>query len=194
MPLRFYRRASGWLGLLGVLAISLCSLGCPGTLDPSLLGLLDGGGSGATGGSSAKGGKGATGGASATGGSGGAAGGGCTNGGADLVTNSCVSIGCHDSLTVEAGLDLTPNSSVGSRLIGVKSTGASASACGGFATPYLVAGSNPATGLLINKISLSNGNAGLCGDAMPYPGVTLLSANQQTCIEQWAEGLITAAP
>jgi hypothetical protein len=28
---------------------------------------------------------------------------------------------------------------------------------------------------------------------MPYPGITPLTADQQACIGQWAEGLITAA-
>jgi hypothetical protein len=178
MPRILDRRASGWLGLLGVVATSLGAMGCPGTLDPALLGSGTG-----TGGTSGGGGTGGT-----------------TCDVTTIFTQSttgCASSGCHDSTTAIAGLDLTLNAGIGSRLVGVVSSGntAAGSVCGGVTTPYLTPGQNPATGLLIDKITLSSGSAGLCpgGTAMPYPGVTRLTAAQITCVEQWAEGLIMAA-
>lgn len=145
-------------------------LGCPGTLDPSLTGTT----------TSGTGGAGAT-----TGATGGTSGGGCADGGAQIVAASCATIGCHDSNSMEGGLDLTPNSTIASRLVGVTSTGNGPdSVCGG--KTYLAASSNPASGLLIDKIKGTQ----TCGAGMPYPGASLLPSVQQTCIEQWAEGLI----
>lgn len=179
MPRILDRRAFGWLGLLGVVATSLGAMGCPGTLDPALLGNGTG-----TGGTSGGGGTGGT----------------VT---CDVTTiftqptSGCATSGCHDSTTTIAGLDLTLNASIGSRLVGVVSSGntGAGSVCSGVTTPYLNPGQNPATGLLIDKITLPSGSAGLCpgGTAMPYPGVTRLTAAQITCVEQWAEGLIMAA-
>jgi len=110
----------------------------------------------------------------------------------------CATTGCHttaDAPASAAGLDLTLNATIGSRLVGVASPGdtaaAAAPACAG--KTYLDPTSNPATGLLIDKITLPNGNAGLCGSGMPYPGLNRLTATQITCVEQWAEGLIMAA-
>jgi hypothetical protein len=75
-------------------------------------------------------------------------------------------------------------------LVGMVSAGNTGeSMCGG--STYLKAGSSPAAGLLIDKIKATQ----TCGLAMPFPGTSdfLLPAAQQACIEQWAEGLITAA-
>ncbi len=157
------------LRAVALVVIAALGLGCPGTLDPSLTGTAASG----------------TGGAGVTGGTGATNGAGCADGGAQIVASSCATIGCHDSTSMEGGLDLTPNSAIGSRLVGVTSTGDGPdSVCGG--KTYLVAGSNPASGLLIDKIKGMQS----CGAGMPYPGVSLLPAVQQSCIEQWAEGLI----
>jgi hypothetical protein len=185
MPRILDRRASGWLGLLGVVATSLGATGCPGTLDPALLG--NGTGTGGTGG-------------------GGGTGGTVTCDVTTIFTQSqgvvlgCTTTGCHntsDAPVSAAGLDLTLNATIGSRLVGVVSPGdtAAGSVCSGVTTPYLNPGQNPATGLLIDKITLPSGSAGLCpgGTAMPYPGINRLTATQITCVEQWAEGLIMAA-
>lgn len=177
MPRSLDRRALGKLGLLGVLVTSLGAMGCPGTLDPSLLGSGPG-----------------TGGSSGTGGTGGPD---CTGAmdGATLVAGSCASLGCHDTADAPisaAGLDLTVNATIGARLVGVVSPGntAAGSACGG--STYLQKGSNPAAGLFIDKIKGTQS----CGLGMPFPGGSsfLLPPAQQACIEQWAEGLIMAAP
>jgi hypothetical protein len=178
-----HRRALGPLGLLDVILTSLGLMGCPGSLDPSLVG---GTGSGGTSG----GGTGGTASVNCTG----------TNDGATLITTNCAAVsGCHMPGGITgAGLDLTIDPTIGSRLVGVLSSGDTThgSVCGGWSTPYLTPGAIPTpTGLLIDKISLKIGNAALCpgGSPMPYPGVVLLSATQQACIEQWAEGLIVAA-
>ena len=194
MPRSLHRRAPGWLGLLGVLATSLGAMGCPGTLDPSLLT----GGGGTNGGPGTAGTNGGPGTAGTTGGTGtgGTGGPNCTGtmDGAALITAQCATIGCHDTADANlsaAGLDLTINATIGARLVGVVSPGNTdaLSKCGG--STYLQAGSIPtAAGLLIDKIKGTQ----TCGLGMPYPGNSLLlPAAQQACIEQWAEGLITAA-
>jgi hypothetical protein len=182
MPRILDRRASGWLGLLSVVATSLGAMGCPGTLDPALL--SNGTGTGGTSG-------------------GGGTGGGVTCDVTSIFTQTttgCATAFCHntaDAPVSGAGLDLTLDATIGSRLVGVSSPGdmAAGSVCATVTTPYLNPLSNPATGLLIDKITLPSGSAGLCpgGTAMPYPGVKRLSATQITCVEQWAEGLIMAA-
>ena len=147
------------------------------------------GGSNATGGSNPTGGSTGTGGTSSN----------CTGGndGATVVMSQCAISGCHDSAganTVGAGLDMTVNSSIAGRLVGVVSSGNTNanSVCGGNTTPYLDANSNPATGLVIDKIKSSPkcpANTDCCGLAMPYPGITPLPAQQQTCLIQWATTL-----
>jgi len=190
-PLR--SQVSGWIGIGGAasaLVTILMLSGCPGTLDPALFPTSGAGGSNATGGSNP------TGGSTGTGGT---APGNCTGGndGATLVMGQCAISGCHDTTsanTAGAGLDLTVNSSIASRLIGVVSSGDSSagSTCGGNTNPYLNANSNPATGLLIDKIKSSpkcTANSACCGTPMPYPGISLLSSTQQTCLIQWATTL-----
>jgi len=113
------------------------------------------------------------------------------NAGDQIVASTCAIAGCHNTSSaglLGAGLDLTINATVGSRLIGVKSAGKGSSECGGNSTPYLVAGVTPATGLLIDKIHPNPP----CGEQMPQVG-NKLTSNQQACIVQWATGLITAA-
>jgi len=60
--------------------------------------------------------------------------------------------------------------------------------------PYLNPGSNPPTGLLIEKIT---GTPPPCGVQMPWTqgpiSTSPLTSTQVTCVEAWAEGLITAA-
>ena len=117
----------------------------------------------------------------------------CTgqNAGDQIIASTCAISGCHSTSSANllgAGLDLTVNATIGSRLIGVKSTGTGGSKCGGNSTPYLNANSNPATGLLIEKIHPQPS----CGVQMPQVG-TALTSNQQACIVQWATGLTTAA-
>jgi hypothetical protein len=176
-----HRRPYGPLGLLDIILTSVGLMGCPGSLDPTLL-------NNATG----------MGGTSGAGGTGGIATCDVTAIFTQQVGYGCATSGCHDTASAPlaaAGLDLTLNATIGSRLVGVASPGdtnaSGTQACAG--QTYLVPMSNPPMGLLIDKITLPNNSAGLCGQAMPYPGTSRLSAAQQTCVEQWAEGLIMAA-
>jgi hypothetical protein len=192
------------LRMAGVLAlVSLLGAGgCAGSLDPSQ---FQDGGTAATGsgGTSSSGGTTGNGGTTGSGGSGtgGMTGSGGTNGnctgnlmGAAIITAQCATSGCHASATASvsgAGLDLTTNSTIGARLVGVVSPGDSAasSQCGGNTTPYLNAGSNPATGLLIEKFQQSHPP---CGFQMPF-GQPPLSAMQQTCLVEWATTLTSSS-
>ena len=194
------RHVPGWFGVASavgaLISVSMLS-GCPGTLDPSAFPppSTGSGGSGmATGGSSATGGNSATGGST---GSGGATGTGgttpltCTgnNDGATIISGTCAQQFCHDSSGAAdcGGLDLTNDSGLASRLIGVQSMGSpstNGSLCAGTTTnPYLVANSNPATGLLIDKIQTKVA----CGDPMPLAGT--LTNMQRKCLVQWATTL-----
>jgi hypothetical protein len=215
MQLNLQRLVPGWVGVAGAvgafLAVSALS-GCPGNLDPVLAGMALGGssGSGSGGNGSGSGGSNNSGGSTGSGGSssGGSTGTGggtvsCT-GNLDpttLIMTQCASSGCHDSTYADqygAGLDLTVNSTIKSRLVGVTSPGntGAGSKCAGNTEPYLNPNSNPATGLLIQKFSSSpkcssSESPPCCGDAMPSPGIVLLTANQQTCLIQYFTTLTT---
>jgi hypothetical protein len=91
---------------------------------------------------------------------------------------------------------LTVDANIGSRLVDIMSTGTAnnGSLCVGNTEPYLVGGSTPARGLLIQKIQSSpkcspSENPPCCGNGMPWPGVTLLSVQQENCLIQWATTL-----
>jgi hypothetical protein len=185
----------------------LALAGCPGELDPALLKMASGsGGSSATGGSQGTGGSPGTGGSQqqGTGGSnptGGSPGTGgtstnCTGGndGATMVTASatnggtCAVTDCHDSSGAQfsGGLDLSAGSGLSARLVDVMSQGtvANGSVCMSSTEPYLKGGSNPATGLLIDKVK----STVPCGQRMPYAGIAL-TTTQQMCLVQWATTL-----
>jgi hypothetical protein len=155
----------------GAALVIIASLGCAGSLDPKEF--------------------------PATGSGGGAGGGGSTAtcagdlDGATIVMKSCAVVGCHDAADANlsgAGLDLTVDATIGSRLVGVTSPGDTdaGSFCGGNDTPYLNASSSPATGLLIDKVA-SNAP---CGSRMPLGGA--LTSQQQTCLIAWATTLTAA--
>ena len=175
----------GWVGVVGAAGalVSVLMLGaCAGSSDPLVVKSGTGGNTG-TGGSP-------TGGAIGTGGTTLD----CTGGndGASVVTVNCATTFCHipgtDNDGTAGGLDLTVDANIGSRLVGVKSVGTAdnGSMCVGNATPYLNAGSNPATGLLIDKISTANPP---CGAQMPFDSPFPLTTMQQKCLVQWATTL-----
>ena len=173
-------RGGGFAGAAGGLLSVLMLAGCPGTLD--LAEFQSGsGGSNATGGSGQSGGSTGTGGASAD----------CTGGndGATIVTNSCAIGGCHDPSGAQfsASLDLTVNSTIGSRLVGVPAaqpTAFNMASCTSEQEALLIAGPGQATGLLVDKI----GPNFPCGGRMPL-GYPPLSTTQQNCLTQWATTL-----
>ncbi len=178
-------KVSGWVGVVGAAGafISVLMLGaCAGNSDPAVV--KDGtGGSTGTGGSS-------TGGATGSGGTPLN----CTgdNDGASIVTVNCATTFCHipgtDNDGTAGGLDLTVDANIGSRLVGVQSVGTAdnGSMCVGNPTPYLNAGSNPATGLLIDKVSMTNPP---CGAQMPFDTPFPLTTMQRNCLVQWATTL-----
>lgn len=179
MPRLIRRRPLRWGALAGaagaLLALTALS-GCPGDIDPSIK-MPSGSG---TGGSGSSGTGGTSGGGDCTGG----------NSGDQIVAGTCATSGCHGGSAstinlIGAGLDLTVNSTIGSRLVGVTSPGKGGSMCGGNSEPYLTSGTNPATGLLIDKISQSTPP---CGFQMPS-GNPPLTADQQQCVIQWATTL-----
>jgi hypothetical protein len=107
-----------------------------------------------------------------------------------------VSSACHDSKGFAAGLDLT---TVGfeKTLVGrMPSAGAGSipSMCANMGLVYLEAGSDPATGLLIDKIDPSK-SVPPCGMHMPELGPSL-TETQFDCVQSWATTLTTglAAP
>jgi len=104
----------------------------------------------------------------------------------------CTVIGvCHDNAGAAAGLDLT-SAGWQTKLVGrgpSATAGASASLksmCAGKNLVYLKAGSNPATGLFLDKVKP---NAAVpCGVHMPNLG-TMLTAAQFDCVQSFANTL-----
>ena len=139
--------------LVAVLLVGLSATGCPGDLDPSLR-------------------PGGTGMAGTTGNSA------CDAPGMVLSNARCAGAGCHSS-TQPQGVDLMSPGLV-ARLLNVKSA---TSTCmpGGMA--YLTPGSNPASGLLIDKLQA----VPLCGLTMPFGGIGgPLTAQELACVNDWA--------
>ena len=100
----------------------------------------------------------------------------------------CASLGCHDaSATNQAGLNLTNDAGLVGRLLGVLPSGTNLSVCGGTTTPYLVAGSQPATGLLLDKMFAPTLPCGGQGNRMPSLGT--LTATDMACITSWANDI-----
>jgi hypothetical protein len=176
MPRLIRRRPLRWgaiAGAAGALLLAAVALtGCPGDIDPSIKMPLQG-----TGGSGS--------------GTGGTSGGGdCTGGnsGDQIIATTCAVSGCHTGGTVSttgAGLDLTLDSGLQTRLVGVMSSGSNIfSLCNSVHEAYLNDNSDPATGLLIDKINSSPP----CGVQMPQIGAHL-TADQINCVVQWATTL-----
>jgi hypothetical protein len=101
-----------------------------------------------------------------------------------FTAKNCTTGGCHDSTGFAAGLNLTATG-LATRLVGKgpdATAGVTHSVCTGGSQVYLVAGSNPATGLLIDKVKA--GYSG-CGTRMPMGGLAL-TASEFSCIQTWA--------
>jgi hypothetical protein len=160
-----FRRVAVSVGLLATLA------GCAGEIDPSLI--------------------------PGAGGSGnplGQAGTGGTVTACDAPTMvfkaSCAVPGCHAANTTGgAGLDLV-SAGVAARLLGQgpSSNTAAGAACGAAGKPYLVANSNPATGLLMDKMDSATTT---CGTTMALLGQ--LTSAQLSCLSSWATAVTTGA-
>ena len=100
----------------------------------------------------------------------------------------CALPGCHSANTAGgAGLDLA-SAGVAGRLLGQgpsTNTGAEA-VCASVGKPYLVAGSNPATGLLMDKMDALKVT---CGSTMSLLGN--LNSSQLACLSAWATAVTT---
>jgi hypothetical protein len=106
----------------------------------------------------------------------------CTQTQVDTIFSRSCTV-CHDSTGLYAGLNLTSNGLAG-RLLGVAPAGGgtvSPSVCTGMSKIYLVQGSKPAQGLLIDKIGPNPG----CGVRMPY-SLPPLNNTDIACIQSWA--------
>ena len=151
-------------------AVLAALAGCAGNLDPSLV--PGAGGSGNSLGQGAAGGTGPT----------------VCDAPTMVFAASCGLPGCHAANSVGGGgLDLV-SAGVVARLLGQgPSTNVAAGAsCASAGKPYLVAGSNPATGLLMDKMDAGKVT---CGSVMSQLGQ--LTSSQLTCLSAWATAVTT---
>jgi hypothetical protein len=96
---------------------------------------------------------------------------------------SCTVSGCHASTQPAAGLDLM-SAGLADRLLDkspVAGVGLQPSMCVGANRNYLNGGSDPATGLLLDKV----GTTPPCGARMPS-GLPPLNNSQMACLRSWA--------
>ena len=99
-----------------------------------------------------------------------------------LFTAKCAFAGCHDgTATTASGLSLKAGADLATRLLGVMPSSATSQSCGTVNKAYLIAHATPATGLLIDKLTMSSPP---CGAQMPYGGV--LPAAELACVKSWA--------
>jgi hypothetical protein len=136
-------------------------------------------------------------GCSGSGGGGGAGAGGGNDAGACDVTKifstyTCAAPACHNSTNPAANFDMQ---TLGweTKLVGVAPKGggpivALESKCGAMGKVYLTAGSKPATGLFMDKISLDKPG---CGVRMPNIPFQMLSDAEIKCVQAWATALTT---
>ena len=164
--------ARPWLVAIGA-ALAFSTLGCPGDLDPEVARNKLAGAGGSTGGGIGGGTGGSTSFCDAPG---------------TLLMSRCALAGCHDANGVaNADLDMSTAGLVG-RLVGRMPTGMKNSMCGSAGKAYLVAGTDPAEGLLLDKLFLDQ-SAQPCGNKMPI-GVSL-NPTEEGCVRDWAKGVTT---
>ena len=162
------RRKFAIIGALAGAVLAALS-GCAGEIDPSLIPQASGG----------------------TGGGGGGGGGGgpsVCDAPKTVFAASCSAPGCHSANSIGgAGLDLA-SAGVVARLLGQgpSTDTTKQAACESAAKPYLVAGSNPASGLLIDKADTAKVT---CGNSMQLLGQ--LDATEIACLSAWATAVTT---
>jgi hypothetical protein len=106
-----------------------------------------------------------------------------------LLASSCGA--CHSAGNIlSAGLDLLDTEGLAARLVDQIPPGGPQSVCEGVTTPYLRKGSNPADGLLIDKLMNAKPE---CGEQMPYLSPQSWSADDMTCLRGWATS-VTSGP
>jgi hypothetical protein len=90
----------------------------------------------------------------------------------------CSALGCHGA-GLPNGIDMQ-SPGLSARLLGKMSTSAT---CAPSGKPYLVPNSNPATGLLIDKLHPSPP----CGSIMPFADIGgVLTSEEMACIMDWS--------
>ncbi|HXU06233.1 MAG TPA: hypothetical protein VN903_35000 [Polyangia bacterium] len=107
-----------------------------------------------------------------------------------VFATNCAIAGCHAANSSSGGgLDLASAGVVG-RLLGKgpSSNLATGARCADAGKPYLLANSNPASGLLMDKIDATKVT---CGSAMSLLGQ--IDSSQITCISLWATAVTTGA-
>jgi hypothetical protein len=104
-----------------------------------------------------------------------------------VFTPKCALSGCHgDSPAGSAAgnLILTAGPNLATRLLGVMSTGANGSSCGAATKAYLIPHVTPATGLLIDKLTMTVPE---CGSQMPLG--SSLPPTELACVKSWAASI-----
>lgn len=134
-----------------------------------------------------------TAGATGSGGAGGTTGTGPCNALPIFAMHQCSSPGaCHDAKGTAANFDMA-STNWQNKLVGVSPmTGGGSgfmSQCTKVGMPYLVAGSNPARGLFLEKLTSSPPVP--CGSLMPALGGPL-SSTELDCVQRWANALTAA--
>jgi hypothetical protein len=104
-----------------------------------------------------------------------------------FTAKSCAIDACHGKTSKAGGLDMETagwETGLVGKAAGGTTTGP-ASLCGGMGKVYLVAGSNPATGLFIEKLKANPP----CGERMPNLPLMDLTAAEIACVQSWANNL-----
>jgi hypothetical protein len=104
---------------------------------------------------------------------------------ADLQRGCGSDAGCHGATLRASGLDLA-SAGVIARLLDKTPDPATSVSCAASTMPYLISSSNPAQGLLIDKLSATPS----CGTPQPFP-LGNLPADQKACLLQWATAVTT---
>lgn len=126
-------------------------------------------------------------GAAGTGGGGAGTGGGNCDVPKIFADNSCAIAGCHSATAPAAGLDMV-TAGWEAKLVGKAAGGTTtgtASLCGGMGRVLLTAGSQPATGLFLDKLKATPP----CGEKMPNVPLLELTTAEIACVQAWATNL-----
>ena len=152
--------------------VAIVAVGCPGSVDSSLIPHGAGGNTGS-------GGAGGTGGTIAQ----------MCDPAPIYAAKVCSNPGCHDAAGTSANFDMA-SADWQTHLVGVnpKGGGPLASKCDSNG-PYLVPNMQPARGLFIDK--LKDGTTPACGVLMPQVG-TKLTAAELNCVQVWANALVAS--
>ena len=107
-----------------------------------------------------------------------------------FTAKSCAITGCHSAMMPAANFDMV-TAGWEMRMVGLAPPGggptmATSSLCANMGQTYLVAGSKPATGLFIDKLSKAPPQ---CGLKMPNIPLMDLSAAEIACVQEWANKL-----